>query len=141
MPLNDRLLVGPTVNTSLIDVLLGFRQHKVTLTSDMSKIYRAVLLAENQRDHHRFAWRQDMKHPFKDHTMMRLTFGVSASAFATNMAMQQTSTDYELRSPQLERAVLDAFYVDDGLTGADSIVQLLICRSSYKSSSVWEVLN
>ena len=37
--LNDRLLIRPTVNPSLVDVLLRFRQHKVGLTSDVSKMY------------------------------------------------------------------------------------------------------
>ena len=46
--LNDRLFVGPTVNASLIDVLLRFRQYKVALTTDVSKMYRAVLLDESQ---------------------------------------------------------------------------------------------
>ncbi len=40
--LNDTLLVGPTVHPSLIDVLLYFRTHRIALTTDVSKMYRAV---------------------------------------------------------------------------------------------------
>ena len=42
--LNDHLMVGPTVYSSLVDVLIRFRQHKVALTTDVSSMYRAVLL-------------------------------------------------------------------------------------------------
>ena len=36
--LNDQLLVGPTVHSSLIDVLMRFRIHKVALTADVSRM-------------------------------------------------------------------------------------------------------
>ena len=52
--LNDILLVGPTVHSSLIDVLLGFRLHRIALTADVSKMYRAIELVESDRDLHRF---------------------------------------------------------------------------------------
>ena len=34
--LNDQLLVGATVHAPLIDMLLRFRQHRATLTTDIS---------------------------------------------------------------------------------------------------------
>ena len=36
--LNDLLLVGPTVHSSLIDVLLRFRLHRIAITTDVGKI-------------------------------------------------------------------------------------------------------
>ena len=46
--LNDQFLVGPTVHASLMDVLIRFRRHKVAMTTDVGKMYRAVLLSEDQ---------------------------------------------------------------------------------------------
>ena len=40
--LNNTLLVGPTIHSPLINVLLRFRFHRVALTADVSKMYRAV---------------------------------------------------------------------------------------------------
>ena len=45
--LNDQLLVGPTVHTSLVDVLIRFCLHRVALTVDVSHMYHAVLLPES----------------------------------------------------------------------------------------------
>ena len=42
--LNDTLLVRPTVHPPLIDVLLRFCLHRITLTADVSKMYRAIEL-------------------------------------------------------------------------------------------------
>ena len=42
--LNDTLMVGPTVHSKLIDVLLRFHMHRVAITADVSKMYRAILV-------------------------------------------------------------------------------------------------
>ena len=84
--LNDTLLVRPTIHPPLIDVLLRFRSHRIALTADISKMYRAIELAPSDRDLHRFVWRNSIKDPLRDYWMTRVTFGVSASSFAANMA-------------------------------------------------------
>ena len=53
--------------------------------------------------------------------MTRLTFGVSASPFAANMAVKQNTNLHECLFPSAASGVHTSFYVDDGLTGADSI--------------------
>ena len=52
--------------------------------------------------------------------MTRLTLGVSASSFAANMAMRQNAIKNKESYPLVVQAILDSFYVDDGLTRADS---------------------
>ena len=119
--LNDILLVGPTVHPSIVDVLLRFRFHRIALTTDVSKMYCAVELTPPDRDLHRFVWRRSVDEPLRDYRMTRVTFGVSASSFAANMSMKQNALDFAVEYPQAAKVVEDSFYVDDGLTGADSI--------------------
>ena len=119
--LNDTLLVGPTVHSSLIDVLLRFRLYRVALTTDVSRMYRGIELVLSDRDLHRFVWRRSTNEPLNDFRMTRVTFGVSASSFAANMAVRQNAMDYAMDFPLAYEAVKDNFYVDDGLTGADSV--------------------
>ena len=97
--LTNQLLVGPNVYSSLIDVLIRFCTHKFALTADVSKMYHAVFLPMDQRNLHRFVWREDPQHPFKDFHMMRLTFDVSATSFAANMAIRQNTLNQEKKSP------------------------------------------
>ena len=118
--LNDHLLVGPTVHPSLIDVLLRFRRFRVALTTDVSRMYRAVRLPDDQKDLHRFLWRDNPRKKIMDYRMTRLTFGVSASSFAANMALRQNALSQLEVRPQAARVALESFYVDDGLFGADS---------------------
>ena len=97
--LNDTLLVGPTVLSSLVDVLLRFRFHRVALIADVSQLYRAIELVEEDKDLHRFVWRNSPTDPIKDYRMTRITFGVSASSFIANMCVKQNASDYALEYP------------------------------------------
>ena len=65
----------------------------------------------------------------KDYRMTRLTFGVSALSFAANMGVKQNAIVHEHSHLQAALAVRDSFYVDDGLTFADSLTEA-ICRAS-----------
>ena len=125
LSLNDLLLVGPTVHSTLIDVLLRFRTHRVALTTDVSRMYRAVLLTESDRDLHRFVWRRSTAEPLRDYRMTRATFGVSSSSFTANMCVKQNALDFNSEFPLASEAVYKSFYVDDGLTGADTIDEAL----------------
>ena len=116
----DLLLVGPTVHPTLVDVLLRFRFHRVALTADVSKMYRAVELIHSDRDLHRFVWRSDSSQPLRDYHMTQVTFGVSASSFAANMALKQNAINHAIEYPFAAQAVERSFYVDDCLTGANS---------------------
>ena len=119
--LNDTLLVGPTVHPPLIDVLLRFRLHRVALTADISKMYRAIELIPDDRDLHRFVWRRSPSETLRDYRMTRVTFGVSASSFAANMAVKQNALDFATDFPNAVKVIDQSFYVDDCLAGADSI--------------------
>ena len=111
MSLNDTLLVGPTVHSSLIDVLLRFRFYRVAITTDVSRMYRAVELTPSDRDLHRFVWRNDPDEQLRDYRMTRVTFGVSASSFAANMSVKQNATDLALEYPQAAVAVVSKGWV------------------------------
>ena len=60
--------------------------------------------------------------------MTRLTFGVSASCFTTNMSVKQNVTYHESQYPKAAKMVYESFYVDDGLVGADSIDEAIRLR-------------
>ena len=84
-------------------------------------MYHAVDLIKSDHDYHRFVWRCNPNQPLRDYRMTRITFGVSASPFPANMAVRQNAIDHINEFPLAAEAVLTSFYVDDGLTVADSI--------------------
>lgn len=119
--LNDQLQIGPTVHPPLVDVLLLFRFKRIAVTTDVSKMYRAIELVESDRDLHRFVWRTNPSVPIRHYRMTRVTFGVSASSFVANMCIKQNAANLVKEFPLAAAAVEESFYVDDGLTGADNV--------------------
>ena len=123
--LNDSLLVDQTVHSSLIDVLIRFRCHRIALIADVAKMYRAVHLTKADRDLHRFVWRRTQGEPLVDYRMTRVTFGVSASSFAANMSIKRNALELADQYPLAAKAVKENFYVDDGLTGASTVEEAI----------------
>ena len=120
-------MVGPTVHPQVIDVLLRFRMYRIALIADVSIMYRAVELLPANRDLHRFVWRAEQGDNLKDYRMTRVTFEVSSSSFI--------ATDLADKFPLAAKIVNDSFYVDDCLTGADSVEEAVeIHRQLYFSN-------
>ena len=113
---------------SCLDVLLN----RVALTTDVSHMYRAVLLTESDRDLHRFVCRRSTSEPLKDFRMTRVTFGVSSLSFAANMCVKQNALDHASEFPLASEAVHNSF-VDDGLTGSDTVEEALRLQKELQS--------
>ncbi len=89
--LNETLMVGPTVHSSSVDVLIRFRLSKIAIVADVSKMYRVIELLPRDCDLHRFVWRSNPNDVLRDFRMTRFTFGVSSSSFIANMAIKQNA--------------------------------------------------
>ena len=133
MSLNDLLLVSPIMHPSLVDVLIRFHTHRVALMTDVSRMYRAILLIKSDRDLHCFVWREHHHKPVRDFRMTRVTFCVSASSFIANMCMKQNAIDHAAAYPVTVKAVNESFYVDDGLTRADTVQGAIRLQREFQS--------
>lgn len=118
--LNDLLKVGPTIQNDLISILLRFRQHNIVITGDIAKMYRQVNVTENQRDLQRIVWRNDKNDEIKHYRLNTITYGTSSAAFLAVRSLQQVAIENQ-QFPQISNIIINDFYVDDLLTGTDTI--------------------
>ena len=120
--LNDCILPGPPLQPNLASVLIRFRTHKIGLIADIEKMFLQVKLAPEDRDVHRYLWRdlQPNEAP-KVYRMQRLTFGVNASPFLAIATVHAHVNKYKEMSPYAVEEILQNMYVDDCLTGADTV--------------------
>jgi hypothetical protein len=88
-------------------------------------MYRAVELPTADRNLQRFVWRPDPGDTLKDYRMTRVTFGVTSSSFVANMCVQRNATDITQSYPLAAKVVNESFYVNDCLTGADTVEQAI----------------
>ena len=119
-PLNDILLVIPTVHPHLVGVLICFRSHRIALIADVSRMYRAIHLSDTDKDLHCFVWRSSPTAPLLEFRRTRVTFGVSSSSFVANMCVKQNTLDFGMEHLNAAKVMNESFYVDDCLTGSDS---------------------
>ncbi|XP_011867526.1 PREDICTED: uncharacterized protein LOC105561808, partial [Vollenhovia emeryi] len=84
--LNDRLMVGPTIQDTLFVHLIRFRTYKCVLTADIEKMYRQILLHEDDQIYQRILWRQNDQ--IKTLQLNTLTFGVSSSPYLAIRTIQ-----------------------------------------------------
>ncbi len=117
---NTLLLPGPTNYPHLTHILTRFRLPKVGLSADVSKMFREVALHRDDRDLHRFLMEDDSG-VIRDWRMTRLTFGVTCSPFLAVQVLRQLAEDYVDEFPEAAKAILSSFYVDDFLSGADTL--------------------
>ena len=118
--LNNTLLSGPSLYPSLTSVLTRFRCHQVGMSADISKMFREVALNEEERDFHRFLF-GGPGGEIQDYRMKRLTFGVTSSPYLATQVLRQAADDHQSEYPEAADIIRSVFYVDDVLTGADSV--------------------
>ena len=90
---NQTLQQGPSLYLKLVDVLMEFRNHKIGMSSDISKMFREIALQPQEKDFHRFLIQSDTGE-WQDWRMNRLTFGVTSSPFQATQVLHQLANDY-----------------------------------------------
>ena len=119
--LNKQLLKGPDLLSSLIGVLMRFRQHLVPLSADIEKMYHQVRVRAQDQPALRFLWR-DVGSSGPPHTYQMLVhvFGATSSPTTCLFALQKTALDNNESFPIASPLVFSRFYVDNYLDSFDS---------------------
>lgn len=108
---------------------MRFRTHNVAITADITKMFRAIELAPDDRDLDRFFWHKTPQDDLGDYRMTRVTFSITSSPFLATQTLQQIATNVTEQFPEAAHALRNAFYVDDCITGTDTRTQALELRS------------
>ncbi|XP_076396344.1 uncharacterized protein LOC143265864 [Megachile rotundata] len=124
--LNDILMIGPTIQPTLFEQLLRFRSHIYVLTADIEKMYRQVLVHPDDRRYQRIFWYHNGE--IKVWELRTVTFGISSAAFLAIRTVAQLADDEKERFPLASRIINRDLYVDNLLTGANSLEEVLQIR-------------
>ncbi|XP_055918507.1 uncharacterized protein LOC129950600 [Eupeodes corollae] len=126
--LNDILMVGPVIQPDLFSIALRFRRHKFVMTADITKMYHQVRLDESDRRFHYILWR-NCENEIAIYRLCTVTFGTACASFLSTRALKQLSIDEGEKFPAAAKAIISEFYVDDLITGCDSLDQLKELKS------------
>lgn len=124
--LNDILMIGPMIQNTLFTHLIRFRTYKYIITANIEKMYRQIWLHENDRIYQRLLWRHD--HQIRTLQLNTLTFGVSSSPYLAIRTIHKLADDESREFPTAARILKEHLYVDDLLTGANTIIEARAIR-------------
>lgn len=122
--LNDELLQGPNLTSSLIGVLLRFRQEPLAFMSDIKSMFYQVRVADEHKDFLRFLWWPggDLEKEIAEYRMNVHLFGAVSSPSCSCYALRRTAEDHAQEfSSEVVQTINKNFYVDDCLKSLPSI--------------------
>ena len=121
--LNDCLLPGPILGSSLIGVLLRFRKHQVAVSGDIKAMFHCVQVLPSDRSMLRFLWRElEPNAEIEEMEWNVLPFGTTCSPCCASYALQKHIRD-NCADPDVLRSVVSSFYVDNCLDGKSTVAE------------------
>ena len=122
--LNDCLHSGPSLIPKIFDILLHFRWFQVPLTADISKAFLQISIKPEDREYLRFLWVNDIQVDNPQILILRflrLVFGITSSPFGLMGTIFEHVSQYKLEDPTFVNKVERDTYMDDIITGTDSV--------------------
>jgi len=128
LSLNDLLMVGPTLQKDLFDLIIRFRTFKYVLSADITKMYRMIKIHKDDQDMQRILWRKSSKDKLEEYRLTTVTYGTASAPYLAIKALRSLAKDESKNMPDVVQVLLNDFYVDDLLTGGNSHEELLATR-------------
>lgn len=126
--LNSTLFIGPKLQKDISRLLLSFRSHEIVFTADIRQMYRQILICPEHRDYQRILWRFPHETEPQEYRLNTVTYGVSSSPYLALRTLVQLAQDEHHTYPLAADILKNDIYVDDIITGCDSIEKALVCQ-------------
>jgi hypothetical protein len=122
--LNDCQMIGPIIQSSLFSILLRFRQHSYVVCADVEKMYRQILIVPSQRRLQKIFWRFSENEPIQSYELNTVTYGMRSASFLAIRCLFEIANSLDQSNPQVAQLIRCDMYVDDLLSGAESLQEL-----------------
>ncbi|XP_065090848.1 uncharacterized protein LOC135711822 [Ochlerotatus camptorhynchus] len=123
--LNEVLQVGAVVQKELYDVILRFCKYPVAFTADVPKMYRQIKMHPRDTHYLRVFWCEQPSEPLRVLELTTVTYGTASAPFQATRCLQQLADDESTDFPIGAQIAKEDFYVDDALSGANSLPEAL----------------
>ncbi|XP_033212244.1 uncharacterized protein LOC117169845 [Belonocnema kinseyi] len=121
LSLNEVHRVGPVVQNDLFSITMRFHQYPIVLSVDIAQMYRQIKVTENQQDLQRILWRKDASELIQHFRLTTVTYGTALAPFLATRNLRKIGGDNKQGYPSASQVVMRDFYVDDLLTGANTV--------------------
>jgi len=99
------------------------------VSADITKMYRQVLIAEEDRIFQLILWRAECNKPLEIYQLNTVSYGTSPAPFLAIRCLNELANNYKHIFPNSAETWTNSFYVVDLLTGADNLEDLLTIKT------------
>ncbi|XP_018371762.1 PREDICTED: uncharacterized protein LOC108766766 [Trachymyrmex cornetzi] len=117
-------MVGPKIQQELMEILIRFRQHNYVLIADISKMFRQIKINKRDRALQRILWRDDPRDTILKFELTTVTYGTASAPYLAQRCLKQLALDNSQTYPGAAATIQNDFYMDDLITGSDSVSHL-----------------
>lgn len=128
--LNDVLAKGPVIQDELVCIISRFRTHKYAMSADIEKMYRQILISEENRSLQTILWRSQPSDKLKEYCLNTITYGTTPASYLATACLEKLAQEYEEKAPFAAQAIKSDLYMDDLLTGANTIEDAINLREN-----------
>lgn len=122
--LNNFLAKGPdSYRTSLLSILLRFRENEVVYIGDIKKMYNSVHLQMLEQHTHRFLWRELENREPDIWCITRVNMGDKPAGAIAVEAKDKTAEMFKDENPTAAEAIIHSSYVDDIIDSVNSLAE------------------
>lgn len=125
LALNDVLMRGPTVQEDIFSILVRFRKHQYVITADIEKMFRQIMIAPEDRHLQRILWRANPSEMLRTYNLLTITYGTTPASFMATQCLVTLAEDIEKENPKLAEVINRDFYMDDLMTGCDTVEECM----------------
>ncbi|XP_039436592.1 uncharacterized protein LOC120418326 [Culex pipiens pallens] len=129
--LNDHLYVGPALQRKLYDIVIRFRFPQFVFTADMTQMFRQIRIRSEDRKYQQIFWRRHPDELVKVYQLATVTYGTACAPFLATRTLAQVCKDEIERFPLAAKAGTDDVYMDDLLSGADTLEEALALQKEF----------
>ena len=119
LSLNDILMRGPTIQDDLFSLLIRMRFPNFVIVADIVKMYLQFLVNEKDREYQKILWIVDGQ--IKEFHLNRIVFGEKSSPYLAVKCLFRLAEDEGLRFPSAAKVLKNDCYIDNIITGVNSI--------------------
>lgn len=120
MRLNDLLLKGPKLQTSITKLITSARIYEHVFSGDISKMFRQIAVRPEERDYFRILWRPSPNENIKTYRHTTVTYGSESAPYLSIRTIHHVA-DTLSNNEKTKTALKSHIYVDDLYHGQDTI--------------------
>ncbi len=119
--LNDNVYKGPKLVNELVNVLLRFRRFKYTVAADIEKMFHKLQMPQEDRDFHRFLWRERSTDHVQIYRWRSHVFGNAGSPCVAIFAIKEHARKQRLTFPEAADTIIFSTLVDDAMDSRQTL--------------------